>query len=269
MSYPRPFTTFPGIVQRSPNFIDLQVRDRPEVNATRLWGSENVTDAYGTLATSGLAGSGGTLFAEAERGTSFVSRTWARTPLPEESRRGMMRYYFNPDDFVVPVVPPASLMPSDDAILFVRLQESHFAFGGWLQVPASAALNKNLPILGPILAIPNPTFWAQRRPALSFGGVAPRNTGCVVGENPLIDEAVQIPPPLILELPRPAYLITISNTSAAGTDLLVSAGLGVPMGIVNGTTSVNFEGGIRQIVLSGVAAATCNFSIFAVIDLEG
>lgn len=261
MAYPRPFTVFPGIVQRSPYFIDLQVRDRPEVNAVRLWGSTNLEDAYGTWAASGLTGTGGTMFAEAARGTSFVSRSCARTQLVEESRRGMMRFYFNPDDFVDPAA--LSPMPSDDAVLFVRQQESHVSAGGYLAVPGGAPLNAGNPIQGPILVIPPAIFWHDRHPALTLAGTGPAATGCTVGNIPLIDPTLQTPPPLHLVLPRPAKLVTIADMTG-GTTLLVSSGLGVPMAEL-GSVPINFEGGIREIVLANGA----DFSIFAVFDMEG
>ena len=267
MTYPIPFTVFPGIVQRSRYFIDLQVRDLPGVNATRLWGSTNLDDAYGTLATSGIAGTGGTAFAEATRGTSFVSRTLDRTQLVEESHRGMTRYYFNPEDFVNPALP--SPMPADDAILFVRLQQSSLAAGGFLSVPVAAPINPSEPIRGPILVIPPVMFWQTGVPALSLAGLAPSNTGCVVGQIPVVDQTVQTPLPLHIVLPRPARLITISNTGGAGVTLLASSGLGMPMVQIDSGNPLNFEGGIREIVLARAAGgAGCSFSIFATIGME-
>jgi len=269
MSYPRPFTTFPGIVQRSPNFIDLQVHDRAEVAMTRLWGSPTLDDAYGTLATSGITGSGGTMFAEAQRGTSFVSRTWQRTQLPEESRHGMTRYYFNPDDFVVPVAPPASLMPADDSMLYVRLQEYHYSYGGWMEVPVGATLNAGLPILGPIRVIPPPLFWADRHPVITLQGHAPINTGCVEGLPPPIDETMQVPPPMIITLPRPARMVTISNKETAGTDLLFSTGFGTPMVLLDTVNEDNaiLEGGVQTIIVAS-ATAVCRFSLYAIFEME-
>lgn len=269
MSYPRPITVFPGIVQRSPNFVDLQVHDRAEVAITRLWGSPTLNDAYGSPATSGLTGSGGTIFAEAQKGTSFVSRTLQRTQLVEESRRGMTRYYFNPDDFVVPVVPPASLMPPDDAILFARLQEYHYSFGGWLQVPASATLNKGDPILGPIRVIPTAEFWAERTPALTLAGLAPASTLSVVGSPAPFDETLQVPPPMVITLPRPAKTVTISNKEVAGVDLLFAAGFGSSMVLLDTVNEDNaiLEGGVQTIILAA-ATTVCRFSIYAVFEME-
>ena len=265
MAYPQPFKSFPDIVQRSPNFIDLQVRDRPEVSATRLWGANNLTDAYGTWSGSGLTGTFGTNFATAEKGTSFVSSTWVQTQLVEESRRGMIRYYFNPDDFVVPVALPATPMPSDDTMLFVRLQESHVATGGYLQVAAGAALNKDNPIMGPILVIPPAGWWTVTRPGITLAGTAPTNTNCVVGQPPIFDETMQKAPPMVIELPRPGGFITIKNT-AAGITLWVSAGLGIPMVGLAAQEQETFEGSIREIVVAGSAA--CTFSLLGTLSLE-
>lgn len=262
-TYPQPFRAFPGIVERLPHWVDLQVWDQPDVLATRLWGSVSLEDAYGALATSGLGGTGGTAFAEATRGTSFVSKTWRGRPLVEESHRRMTRFYFNPDDFVNPALP--SPMPPDDAMLFVRLQQHSLAAGGYLAVDGGAALNPGTPIRGPILVIPPPLFWTTTRPALTLAGQAPNNTGCVLNEVPFIDDTVQAPTPMIIELPKPAQITTIVNTSAA-SELLVSSGLGLPMAEILPGDSAYFEGSLREIVLAGTGSAT--FSIHATIALE-
>jgi hypothetical protein len=180
----------------------------------------------------------------------------------------MTRYYFNPDDFVNPAL--LSPMPADDAILYVRMQQSSMAAGGFLAVPAGAVNNASEPIRGPILVIPPVMFWQTGRPALSLAGIAPSNTGCTAGNIPVVDETVQIPLPMHIVLPRPTSLITITNmNSAAGVTLLVSPGLGLPMVEIAYGTPVNFEGGIREIVLARASGAGgCAFSIFAAINME-
>jgi hypothetical protein len=228
-----------------------------------LWGSITLEDAYGTIALSGLAGTGGTAFAETDRATSFVSPSWARTQLPEESRRGMSRFYFNPDDFVDPTAP--SIMPPDDAPLFVRLQESHLATGGYLIVDPAAPLNASEPIRGPILVIPPSLFWHTAHPALTLAGTAPTGTLCAVGEVPVIDDTMQAPPPMIIELPRPGRIVTIVNTGA--TPLLFSSGLGALMVEIAAGAEEVFEGSLREIVLAA-AAGGVTFSINATIGLE-
>ena len=268
----QPFASFPGIVERQANLIDLMVRDRPGVTGYRLWGTDNITDAYGTLAVSGLAGDGGTNFATMTKGGTFMSATLQRDGRGsiDESTRGMTRFKFDLGDFVV----PGNDMPPDDQMFFVRLQESHTGFvhatqGAFLTVPAAAVANANYPIRGPILVIPPPIWWGQGQPGLALSGVAPSGTTSAAGAPPVYDETVQVPLPLHLVLPRPATKLTIRNEDGGGGVLLVSLGLGHPMvAVADGETIDFFSGGPRELVLARlIGAGGCAFSLHAGIEL--
>jgi len=91
----------------------------------------------------------------------------------------------------------------------------------------------------------------------------------VPGEVTTIDETVQVPPPLVIVLPRPAHIVTISNKEDAGTNLLIAAGWGSPVALLDTINEDNaiFEGGVREIILAG-ATAVCRFAIFAIFDME-
>jgi hypothetical protein len=266
-----PFSARVGILQRAPDFLDLVVRNRPDVTAYRLWGAPTINDAYGALVGSGLGGTGGTALLDASVNTIAQSPSAQARYRVEECRRGSTSFQLDIEDYVTPVVPPP--FGPDDDFLFVRVQERRRT-AGWLQVPAGAVNNPNWPIKGPILVVPSATFFGMAGAAITMQGMAPAGTGSPVGRPPVVDETVQDPLPMHLVTPRPITSVSVRNIDPT-EDLLISWGLGMPMTLVTAGDSFDIFGipGITEIVLAALSPggsigfAGCAFSIEAQIDL--
>lgn len=266
-----PFSTRVGILQRSPSFMDLVVRNRPDVAAYRLWGAPTINDAYGALVGSGLGGTGGTAMMEANAGSIAQSPSAQAHWRVEEVRRHTTSFQLDVEDFVAPAAPPP--FGSDDDFLFVRVQERRTT-AGWLQVPAGAVNNANWPIKGPILVVPPATFFGMAGAAITMQGIAPAGTGSTVGNPPVVDVTVQNPLPMHIVTPRPLTSISVRNIDPT-EDLLISWGLGMPMTLVTAGNSFDIFGipGVTEIVLAALSPggsigfAGCAFSIEAQVDL--
>lgn len=246
-----PFNVRPGILDRATNFVDFLVRNRPGTSGYRLWVAKSVEDAYGTVANSGLAGSGGTALLSVPTGgigqsPLVVRRGWR----VEENRRGQTSFQMDPEDVSI----------GDDTTYYARLQEERA--GVWNAVSAGAVLNANYPIRGPIMVVFPAAFHSASASVASLQVKAPKGTTCAAYAPPFIDPTVQVPLPLHLVLPKPANTVTITNLNAAGGEgLLVSYGLGQPMMLVAaGSTSIPTGGGysqpgVREIILAANVGA--------------
>jgi hypothetical protein len=261
-----PFNVRCGVLQRSTNFVDLVVRQRPGTTAFRLWGSTSLAEAYGTLTGSNIAGSGGVNLLEAPVGgmaqsATVIRRNWR----VEENRRGQTSFQFDSADYLTGLAP----FPTDDQIVYLRVQEKRG--GVWTAI--TGAIDNGIPIRGPILIVPNPAAYGQAAAVLSLQTNAPTGTTCVAGTVPVVDPTVQIPLPMHIVMPRPAATLTITNQHAQD-DLLVSFGLDQPMFIVGpGATSIPTGGGfslagVRELVVASNTGDVIPFSIEMVIANE-
>lgn len=258
-----PLGVHAGIVERFPHQIDLMLRDRPGITAYQLWGASSVDDAYGNLATSGVGGTGGTNFILINQGASFRSPgpTSRGHGMIDESRRGMSRIFFDPDDYVDPALP--SPMPSDDEFLYIRVQEAAQVVPGLRVV--TGAINIGLPVQGPILVIPPYNFYATDHPSLQITGTAPSSTLCAAGSIPNVDETMQVPLPMHIVLPV-ACACVVNNQDGGGNELLVSSGMGSQMIPVPDGEQIDFMGVTREIVLARTAGAGgCSFTLRAAV----
>lgn len=243
------FEVSPGVLQRAPNFVDLLVRDRPGTNAYRLWGASSLENAYGTLVDSGLTGTGGAVLLEARKGGMARSLmvTKRGAGMVEECRRGQTSFQFDPEDYV-------ATLGLNGYLMFLRIQESRDTTG-WQAVPAGGPINANYPHRGPILVVPDASFFGRSASVISLQGLAPLLTGCVAGSRPLFDPTVQTPLPLHIVFPRPAATISVKNLHI-GDNLLVSYGMGMPMmEVAPGTGSQPTGGGysypgVREVILA-------------------
>jgi len=257
-----PFDIAPRIIQRATNFVDLLVRDRPGTDRYRLWGAKSVDEAYGNLTGSGVGTIDPTemMVVMRERmgqSRSVIRRDWRC----EENRKGMTSFQFDPDDYVVPMIPPP--FRGDDFPVYVRLQESRG--GQWLAVPGTLPINPNVPIMGPILVVPPVGFYGESISGnLNIAGTAPEGTGCLSGNPPLIDVSLQTPTPMHIILPKTCTNILITPQEA-GKALLVSFGLSDPMIEIQDTSPFTMDSsrGIHEIILAANTDAT-TFTIHAV-----
>jgi hypothetical protein len=264
MSIFGPFDVRSGLLERSTGILDVITRHRPGTTALRLWNANSIENAYGTLVGSGLAGSGGVNTLSVDVGTiGQTLRIIRRGNGVAECRRGLTSFQYALEDIGM----------SDDLLTYARVQEERA--GVWSAVPAGAALNANYPIRGPILVIPQASFFACSANVLSLQASAPLATGCIAGAPPVFDNSVQTPLPLHLLLPRPGSTVCIKNLSVGDT-LLVSFGLSQPMlEIGAGESSIPTGGGyaqpgVKELILAADASASgvIPFSIETTIGME-
>ena len=268
MSTYGPFSTRARLLQRSTRLIDLVIRNRPGTTGYRIWGAQTLGDAYGTWATSGIAGSGGTMLLQTPAGRMAQSPTLLHAGrVVEESRKGLSSFQLDVEDHICTDVGP------DDHFLFVRVQEQRA--GVWLVVDPAAPLNAGKAILGPILIVPTATQSGMASSVISLYGEAPLATTCLPGAPPIIDPSLQIPPPLHLVMYHPAGSVTIRNLSTNDA-LLVSFGFGMPMSVAPKTVEMIPTGGgysrpgVPEIILAAeaTAGAVVPFGIEAVVGRE-
>ena len=273
MSNYGPFDARVGIWLRATKFVDLMVRDQPDVTGWRLWGAPTLDDAYGDPTGSGVGGVWPTQMLEVARGRmatspSIVKRGFAG--LAADNRQNFSSFVYDPDDFLAPATPPPFLADSETS--YVRAQMKRLA-GGWAAVPIGAPLNAGRPILGPILVVPTVQSGGMASSVVNLMGTAPSGTGAVLGKAPIFDETFQAPVPMHIVLPKPINNITITNYADDGdTALLISFGLGQPwipifggMGNLSQLASDSLAGGSREILVATTAAAGgCPFSILTV-----
>ena len=257
-----PFATRPGILQRSTDFVDLVIRNTPEMRRLRLWGARTLDDAYGNLVGSGVGGAGCSQLMEGDVGTIIQTPSVSARWRVEESRRGNTSFQFDVRDFALA---PGSI-GSDDEYLFVRVQEMRKTTNAWFQVAAGP--NAGWDIQGPILLIPTAKyFFGMGGAAVIVEGTAPAGTLCTFGHIPNLDETVTVPLPMHIIFPRPLTSVQIRNLDLAN-NLLVSFGLGMPMTrIVQAGSDIAIFGapGVTEIVLAG-EGGPCEFSVEGVID---
>ncbi len=265
-----PFATTIGMVERHPGLVDVMLRDKPDVAGYRLYAHATLDGCYGNPdafggGDSGVGGTGPDVFLTVNRSAtvsspSVIRRGWGAIG---ESRRGMARAYFSLDDYTT----PGNNIPSDSDQAYIRVQENARSTG-WRVV--LGATNNDAPVLGPIYILPVPGFMSTNLPTMTFAGTAPANTQSAALLVPKLNVASDFPNPMVIVLPRACDELTLKNLeAAAGTSMLVSLGLGMPMIEVAAQDSfVVSDGGIKTIVLAsadnaGGAAVAPSFSAVA------
>lgn len=97
-----PYDLYAGVVERRPNFFDLQLRNQPGITGWRLWGAAKFKDLYGNPLNSGVGGNpnGRKMMFEVASGQAFRSSTIAARRITlDESFRGSARALFDLKDF--------------------------------------------------------------------------------------------------------------------------------------------------------------------------
>lgn len=264
-----PFASTPGIVERATHLVDLQIRNRPQIAAYRLWGQRTLNDAYGDPTNSKVVGTGSVQMLEVTSGQTFRSNTIIQKGLGlmDENLRGTTRIVFDPDDFVGDVL---TTLPPDDDVLYVRLQERPLTKTAF-NVVANGLVNAGSPILGPIYIVPPARFFGMVGSPISVDGKAPANTGSVIGKVPQVTPDGQVPNPMHVVLPRHCRNFRILNRSI-DTVLLLSFGLGDSLSTLGPGQESMLYGNIKEVVLasvdnSGANAKSVEFSIQAIVSL--
>lgn len=267
MSVFGPYDHFPGIVLRMPGLIDLQIRNRPEVTAYRIWGAQNVNDAYGNPTDSGVGGAAGgrKMMFQVRSGAVYRSPRIVQRRMMLDERLGQTtRAIFDINDFIEAASPQP--IPHDQAMLCLRLQQKRRTTG-WVE--AQGAVNTGDPIMGPILLVPPAVFFGTQGPAIAFSGKAPSNTGSTNGAVPAFDPDMQTPPPMHIVLPYPMKKGKVHNLDVSLT-LLVSPGLGFPMvSVPPGEAFEVDDGTVKELVLARSGdGGSCPFKVEGTITLD-
>jgi hypothetical protein len=147
------YATTIEMVERHLGFVDVMLRDRPDVLAYRLWGHRTLDGCYGDPVDSQVGGSGPDALFDVARSATFRSRSIILRGVGTvgESHRGMARAYFNPDDYALPTT---NIAPDSDQA-YIRVQErtvtsqGNLAASGILTITAGAAQVGAFIIMGP------------------------------------------------------------------------------------------------------------------------
>lgn len=285
-----PLDHYPGILERVVNLIDLQVqmRDRPEVDAVVLWASHRIEHLYGDRTGAGLGGDNDqrmVLLSAANKPSTTIRRPIATSDSMlrrglryDEVTRGVVRFLFDLNDFN-PIFDNGAgktvkVLPSDDQPLFVAIQQVRPSLpvsgNGIRENVVKGAVDTGDPILGPILVIPTAHQMKMAETSIVIASIAPVNSAAMggAGEVPTPDLDLQVVNPLHLVMPRPTTSFTIRNTDAAES-LLVSHGLGAQIYEVPAGEFRTFFGAVKDICLQSATANACSFSLEANCNFGG
>jgi hypothetical protein len=225
--------TVPRFTTHSPGFVELVIRNSPDVAAYRVSAANTLDDAF-TSPTSMVT---------VARGASYKSRSLRRKRLGTSvyETRGLTVLQYDPEDFWV----PAGNLPHDADTAFVVVEEQNSA--GAFRPP------------GPILIVPPPGFFSTTRPALIVKGTAPNVAASATGVPP--DGALRF------VLPRFADSTTIVNNG--GASIFVAFGpASTEVEILQGQYTLLPDGAVSEILIRG-SGASVPFSIFfAVVNAE-
>ena len=211
-----PFLTYFGLLQRSPNLVEMFRHDSLPTAGYQLWAAGTLDDAYGNPAASGVGGAGPDAMFQVTRGQQFRSPTLRRKGLGfyETNRRGQTHIVYDIEDYIT----VGGEIPTDDKWHFIRAQENRSGVG-LLTVAGPRAL------LGPIYCVPPATFFGMPNPSFTLTGTAPSGTTSAAGAPPVYDEDVTSAAgrPLHIVFTRPLVYLTVFNDEAGGgNNILIS-----------------------------------------------
>lgn len=205
----------PSVLYRQPNYINMTYPILPGVQKIRISGASRLNDAYGAAA--GVGGGGVIPMFEVLSGATFTSPSARSKNRPfEDTNRGVTRMIFDPDDFATPAqAPGTSYLPTDDQVLFLRVETWNPITLGW-----------NAP--GPIMIIPSYDFFTTKEPVFTVTGITP---DMALGAWPA--GLPDFMPPTTMNFLLPAYSQTVSvgNLDAASV-LFTSFHPGVPPTVI-------------------------------------
>ena len=200
------------LIERSPGFVDLAIRNRASVASYIIGGQVTLDGAY----------AGVTTMLTIRTGATFRSKTLRRNNQNrvEESNRGLTRIQYDPNDYA------SVTLPGDGVVGFIRVVEVDHA-------------GTSLPA-GSILVVPPAGYLKAGKSTIFLSGTAPD-----VGSpgNGLPSENS-----MWIELPRFLEEVRVYNDGAK--DIYISPGIGFPeMGIPAGTSVQIKEHGTNELLL--------------------
>lgn len=205
----------PSILYRQSNYINMTYPILPGVPKIRISGAARLDDAYGNVA--GVGGGGVIPMFEVLSGATFMSPGAQAKKRPfEDTNRGVTRMIFDLDDYATPAqAPGTSYLPTDDQVLFLRVETWNPALGVW-----------NPP--GPITIIPPYDFFTTKEPVFTVTAKAPN---MALGAWPA--GLPDFMPPTTLNFLLPAYSQTISvGNLDAGKVLFTAFHPGMPPTVI-------------------------------------
>lgn len=216
----------PSVQYRSPNVVNMLLPERPGSAKVRVLGAARLNDAYGAV--SGTTGFGTIVMFETPTGSTYTSTSIRKRGAygPADTNRGQTRMIFDPDDFTTPVDPAASYLPSDDNVLFLRVETYNNAAG--IYSPQ-----------GPILIVPPYDFWTTKGPVVTVTGMCPNLDIGVFPPN--LPDTLG---PGLLNFLLPGYLSTVSISNLDATHpLFFSFHPGLPPSVLKPGQDMTLTGG--------------------------
>lgn len=215
----------PSIQYRSQNYINMTYPILAGVQKIRVSGASRLNDAYGAAA--GVGGGGVIPMFEVLSGATYSSPSVKARRLPfEDTNRGVTRMVFDPDDFATPAqAPGTSYLPTDDQVLFLRVETWNPVAGAW-----------NPP--GPIMIIPSYDFFTTKEPVFTVTGITP---DMALGAWPA--GLPDFMPPTTMNFLLPAYSQTVSvGNLDSGKVLFTSFHPGMPPTVIMPSTDMGLTG---------------------------
>lgn len=216
--------SFPRILQRTKNFVDMSFRNSPDIRAYRVAGAITLDAAFAGTSAMFTVKKG-----RHYRSPSIVSRRLARV---QESMRGLTRATFDPQDFVSATLPP------DSDMLFLTVQEE--TPSGGTRPPGS------------ILIVPAAPFFTSHRPSLTVSGTAPDVSG-----------ATNLQPPSgSMHFALPRYADSANITNSGSNDIYVAFSDAQPEIVIPaGENRLLADGVINEVFIRG-DGGTSDFSMY-------
>lgn len=189
-------STIPNVISRFTGQVDMFLPTKPNVLRYRVSVHNTLDGAF----------AGSVPIFTVESGRHYLSESLRKANIGavDESKARQTRVTFNPDDFVG--VSP--LVPGEDDILFLRVEDYDIVLGGYL--PPST-----------ILVIPQQRYFAVQESVVALTGTAP-GISAVAGEKA---------PPTSLKFALPLYssTLTVVNLDTTNTLLMSFNGGMVPV----------------------------------------
>jgi hypothetical protein len=230
----------PSILYRHPNLVNMTFPILPGVQKIKVIGASRLNDAYGNVG--GTAGNGAIDMFEVVSGETYKSPSvMARKLTLEDSNRNVTRMIFDPDDFATPAKPYSGMgagtyLPTDDQMLFIRIQTWNLAGGGSWNAP------------GPIIAIPPYDFFSTKEPVFTVSGIAPNLN---IGAFPAAIPDFMFPTVLNFLIPAYSTTVSIDNLAAVGgVQLFVAFHPGMPPTVIKGDANMYMTGGVPEFFIA-------------------
>lgn len=219
-------SSVPNMLTRRRNIVDMMIPTKPNVLRHRIRAHKTLDGAF----------SSSQVIFEVERGAHFVSPTLQKKGLGayEDSKRGQTRITFDPEDY------KSSLVPGDDEVIYLRVEDYDVALGGYLAP-------------GSILILPPEEYFGVQDSMLTLTGSAP-GISATRGESAPTGA-------LSFSLPLFSSSALVQNLDGSNT-LLVAFGRGMAMSPVpnNGNFTL-VDGSVVEIFAASENGSAVDFTM--------